>query len=185
MDGLLEKSVRVFYNVISVIVHVSVLALIFSVPVLFAVKAEAPLDFTLNSMNVMPASSGDGYFAENGIDPAGWYKIDYDMTVKSEKLSPYGYEIEKFALLAPSDIKYGCEYSVALDGPVSFGTAGEDGFILTLYLKTDKAQQDVTELARTLSFGARNSSRTFSVFKTRISVYAPKFSIGEISKAET
>lgn len=176
---LLDKFVRVFYNILSVIVHISLITLIFSVPVLFAVKANSPLEFKVNDIKVSKASVSDEHFPEVSASAEGWYKIDYDISVKASKLSPYGYQIDKISLKDPSEMRYGGNCETFLDEPVAFITGGSDDAVLTCYIRYDGDEASAAEYAKTFSFGAVHTTRVFSFFKYKIPVNVPGFDVSE------
>lgn len=177
---MLDKFVRVFYNIISVVVHVCTLTLILSIPVLFAVKANAPLSFKVNDISVSPVSADDEQFRSLNFTTEGWYRIDYDMTVSADKLSPYGYTIEKFALKAPKELRYTDNYAVFLDKPIEFTTGQSDDYMLTCYVRHTGDIDTVKEYAKTLGFGTRNIVRIFTLFKYEIPVNVPGFDVAEL-----
>lgn len=174
-----DKIVRSFYNALSLAVHFCVIVLIFSIPVLFAVKADAPLRFSLNGMEVREAAGTDSYFAETGGNADGWYRVDYDMDVAAARLTPYSYTVESFALQNPCKKLLGKDCGVFLDAPLEFDGRNADNYILTLYIRAN-SEEDAQNKAKEAAFGTRGIVRKFSVFDHSIEVNVPGFSVGEL-----
>ena len=175
-----EKILLPFYTVFSTLIYVVTLAGILAIPLLFAVQANAPLDFQLEEIAVAPASATDEVFAASGHAPEGWYRIDYRMNVSSAKLSPYSYTVESFALKAPADFKKSGAYFLSLDEPLSFSRSERDSFTLSLYVSGFANEAAATEFARTAGFGTRGITRWFSFFGTEIEMFVPGFYVAEL-----
>ena len=175
-----EKILLPFYTVLSTLVYVVTLAGILAIPLVFAVQADAPLDFRLEEIDVAPAEAADATFAASGNTPQGWYRIDYRMNVGSAMLSPYSYTVESFALKAPADFKKTGAYFLALDEPLSFNRSQRDDFVLSLYVGGFPDMAAAEEFARTAGFGTRGITRSFSVFKTDLEMFVPGFFVEEL-----
>lgn len=175
----MDKFVRVFYNALSVVVHISLITLIFAVPVLFIVKGNAPLDFTLHTVEVTAADASDEQLLSVSPTADGWYKIEYDMSVSASKLSPYGYTVARFALIGPKEMKKNGTYAVFLDEPIAFGTGGSDDFVIDCYIRAS-GEEEARQTAQTLSFGTRGTVRKFSFFDYAIPMYLPGFDVAEL-----
>ena len=175
-----EKVLLPFYTVLSTLIYVVTLAGILAIPLLFAVQANAPLDFVLEEIEVTPADAADAVFAASGNAPEGWYRIDYRMNVGSAKLSPYRYTVRRFALKAPADFKKTGAYFLSLDEPLSFSRAQRDSFTLSLYVSGFEDEASVNEFARTAGFGTRGITRRFSFFKTELEMFVPGFYAAEL-----
>ena len=175
-----EKVLLPFYTLLSVVVYLTVLIGILTIPLLFAVQANAPLSFSLEGIDVSPADAGDAEFAASGYAPEGWYRIDYRMSVGSAKMSPYSYTVEAFALKAPAAFKKTGAYFVTLDEPLSFSRSVRDSFVLSLYVGGFEDGAAAEAFARTAGFGARGVVRGFSFFKEEIEMFAPGFYVSEL-----
>ena len=175
-----EKILLPFYTVLSTLIYVVMLAGILAIPLLFAVQANAPLDFVLEGIDVAPVDSSDETFAATGSAPEGWYRIDYRMNVGSAWLSPYSYTVETFALKAPADFKQTGAYFVSLDAPLSFSRSLRDSFVLSLYVGGFADEEAVRDFARTAGFGTRGIVRGFSFFKKEIEMFVPGFYAEEL-----
>lgn len=171
-----EKIIVSFYNILSVIVHFSIILLIFSVPVLFAVTANSPPVFTVKSIELQKAAAGETERADIGGE--GWYKAVYDVEAKSARFSPYRYTVQSFALKAPAQLKKSRDYYLEIDAPLDFTSSSPDAFRLTLYFKAD-GDKSAEETAAGAGFGTRGITRWFSFFKYEIEFSAPGFYASE------
>ena len=161
-----EKIVALFFHVISWAVWAAcVCAVLYGLFLLFTGAAKSP-DVTLRAARVADVVAED---LPEGADPAAWRAVDLDLTLRSDKRSPYTLEVEKLALRNAEDLGF-LKDSFVLSAPLNFSRAKPQETTIRVYLHSASPDAAVSEaLAGQLDLGLLAVHSRFGVVRLSLS----------------
>ena len=160
-----EKIVALFFHVISWAVWAACIAAIFfGFSLLFTGAVKAP-DVALRDARAVPTAASD---LPAGEDPEAWRALELDLTLRSDKLSPYSLEIEKLTLLNAADLGFGTDSFVLLPEPLNFSREKPQETTVKVYLHADVPDRTDETAAEKLTFGVFSAHSRFGVVRLKI-----------------